>query len=242
VTGITLQLPGLQGEPGAGLAVTSLQGGDSYSVSGQTRYDPFKVRLRLGSSAPSLERAAAMGELFPDAQLTVFTGDHKAYLTLQLGSVFIGGFQLTGVHTPTAEIGLVFSALTTSGRGAASSLPAPLPGTPLGDITLAIQGLPTAAAGIHPDSVDAEEVFTVGQAPRLAFQATMKPDANAELLHQAVVLGTRFSGAQLALNTGEMTASVTFQLTSVLITSFQVNGTAVPLVQFGFTAARLGRT
>jgi hypothetical protein len=241
VTGITLRLPGLQGEPRAGLAVTSIQDGDSYSVRGQTRFDPLAVTMRLGRSAPSLEQAAALGELFPTAQLTVLTGDHKTYLTLQLSSVFISRFQLVGVQPPTGEIDLVFSALTTSGRGAASSLPVPLPGTPLSDIILAIQGLPTAAGGIHLNSVDAGEVFTVGQAPRFAFQATMKPDANAELLHQAAVLGTPFSGAQLALDTGSMTASVTFQLTSFLITSFQINGTAVPLVQFGFTAARLGR-
>jgi type VI protein secretion system component Hcp len=239
VSGITLRLPGLANEPAAGLAVTSVHGGDIYSVGAQARYEPFALTMPVSSSTPALELAAVEGKDFTHALITVFTGNHHRYVTFHLNHVIVSSFQLGGHgDVPTVAIDLVFSGLATSGRGAADSLPVPVPHQPISGITLTVQPPHSAASAIDLDSLTAEETFTVGQQPRYNFQATTKLDRNAQLLLQAEINGTIFHHAQVALYTGHQKAAATFQLTDMVITSVKVSGgNAVPELAFDFIAA-----
>jgi type VI protein secretion system component Hcp len=227
VTGITLQIQGLQGEPPQGLAADSAHLGQTFSVGGTTRFDPLDVILPLDRTAPALEKAAAQGTIFPQAQLTVSVAGQQQPFTLDFRNVIISSFKiLNGQNSQRVEINLVFT-------------PPRQDGQPLSAITLALQGLQTTPpGGLRLDSLHMGTTIAVGQPLRPdPFQAVMSLDANAPALELAVLRGTIFPTGQLTLETsaGQTT---TFAFRDVILTSFQVveGLSGVPKLKFSFVA------
>lgn len=227
VTGITLQIQGLQGEPPGGLRADSAHLGQTFFVGGTPRSDPLDVILPLDSSAPALQKAAAEGTFFPGARLTVSSAGQPLPITLDFHSVIISSFKiLNGQISPRVEIDLVFDQPR-------QQMP------PITDITLALQRFQTTPpGGLHLDSIHMGGTFAVGLQPRPdPFQAVMTLDANAVALQRAVLLGTIFPTGRLTLDTGAG-QTATFAFTEVALTSFQIvdGPTGLPKVKFSFIA------
>jgi type VI protein secretion system component Hcp len=245
ISAITLQLPGLQGNPAQSFAATSVRGGETYSVGAETRFDAFALILSAGAGSGFLNEAAAEGRAFPDAQISVFGAGGQPYVAFGLTDVIISSFQLVGGLRNSAlqtKLDLSFSQLTGRGPGAAQSLPAPGPGQPLSDITLSLQGLQPVPSDLHLGSVDARETFQVGQEPSFAFQAIMPTDRTTPLVSRAVLDGASFPTGMLTLFTGNEIPAVACELSDVLLTSIALQNSNRPEIQFDFLSSSVTRS